>query len=141
MFDSGIKSAIKQVKIPYHNGVGDNGSVASGSSGLSAKVFLLSGYEIGWTTNTSPYLPADGACLDYFEGMAATDSKRIAYYNGSADQWWLRSADVFCDYYAWYVYTNGGIYSSDYYDCTFGVRPALILPSTTLVDDNYNVIA
>ena len=50
-FDSKARAAIKQVKIPYFNGIGTSGSVASGSNGLSAKVFLLSAYEVGWSKN------------------------------------------------------------------------------------------
>ncbi len=37
LFDDDIKNAIKQVKIPYQNGTGSGGSVASGSNGLSCK--------------------------------------------------------------------------------------------------------
>ena len=42
LLDSDINSAVKTVKLPYINGTGSAGSVASGSSGLSANVFLLS---------------------------------------------------------------------------------------------------
>ena len=43
LIDSDIRNAIKQVKIPYQNGTGSGGSLATGSNGLSTKVFLLSG--------------------------------------------------------------------------------------------------
>ena len=93
LFDDDIKNAIKQVKIPYQNGTGSGGSVASGANGLSCKIFLLSGYELGWTTKDSPYLPRDGAKLSYFSSGTGSDAnnKRIANYNGSATRWWLRS--------------------------------------------------
>ena len=41
LFDSNIQSAIKQVKIPYWNGTGVSGSLATGSIGLTTKLFLL----------------------------------------------------------------------------------------------------
>ena len=86
-FDADIKEAILTVKIPYHNGTGSGGSVASGPNGLSCKIFLLSGYEVGFTKSDSSYFPVDGARLAYF-----TDAnKRIAYLNGAAGSWWLRS--------------------------------------------------
>ena len=44
--DANIRAQVKQVKLPYVNGTA-NSAVASGANGLSCKVFLLSGYEIG----------------------------------------------------------------------------------------------
>ena len=38
LIDSNIRAAIKQVKIPYQNGTGSGGSLATGSNGLSTKV-------------------------------------------------------------------------------------------------------
>ena len=92
-FDADIKGEIQEVKIPYHNEVGNLGFIASGSSGLSAKIFLLSGYELGWTQNYNSYIPGDGAKLSYFSSGAETsaNNKRIAKLNGSATFWWERS--------------------------------------------------
>ena len=39
LFDTDIKNIIKQVKIPYVNGTGSSGFVASGTEGLSVKIF------------------------------------------------------------------------------------------------------
>lgn len=110
----------------------------SGANGLSCKVFLLSGYEVGWTQSTSSYFPIDGAVLSYFQGTAATDAKRIANYNGSATYWWLRSPITNNAANAWYVYSNG-LYGGNYCSVTYGVRPALILPSSLLVSDDGSV--
>lgn len=133
LFDAGAKAAIKQVKIPYVNGTGGS-AVASGSSGLSAKIFLLSGYEVGWTTSTSSYFPIDGACLSYFSGTSATDSKRIAYLNGSATRWWLRSPGTSNPYYVWFVLTGGNCnYGSA--SSSFGVRPCVVVPKTAVFDE------
>lgn len=127
------QSVIKQVKIPYVNETGGAG-IASGASGLSAKVFLLSGYEIG--IGGADYLPRDGAKLDYFDQIAGADPKCIAYLNGSATNWWLRSPYTYraSTTNVWYVADNGGCNTirSTY---QFGVRPALILSSNALFDE------
>ncbi len=129
------QAVVKQVKIPYRRG-GSGGSDQSGANGLSCKVFLLSGYEVGWTTSDSSYFPVDGAKLDYFESGPGTsaDSKRIAKLNGSAAGWWLRSPSTNDTYYGWCVYSNGNF---DYYvaSYSYGIRPALVLPSNALFDE------
>ena len=141
-YEAGILSQIKEVKIPYVNGTGSGGSVASGANGLSCKIFLLSGYEVGFSTSDNSYLPRDGAKLSYFSSGtgSAANNKRIAKYNGSATSWWLRSPVAHDAYFVWYVFSSGGC---DYwgYDNTDGVRPTLILPSSALVDDELNVLA
>ena len=140
-YSAGVLSQIKQVKIPYQNGTGSEGSVASGANGLSCKIFLLSGYELGLTTSDNSYFPRDGAKLSYFSSGtgSAANNKRIANYNGSAALWWLRSPDTSATDYSWTVY-SGGDYG--FWGCndTGGVRPALILPSTALVDQDLNLI-
>ena len=140
LFDANIREAIKQVKIPYHNGTGSSGSVASGANGLSCKIFLLSGYELGWTKSDSSYFPQDGAKLDYFTAGtgSAANKKRIAKYNGSATYWWTRSPDTDFSYYVWNV-NSDGYCSSWYYNDTYGVRPAFVLPSTLSVSDDGTV--
>ena len=141
-YSAGVLSQIKQVKIPYQNGTGSDGSVASGANGLSCKIFLLSGYEVGWTTSDNQYFPHDGAKLSYFSSgtSSSANNKRIAKYNGSAAYWWRRSPLTNGTDGVWGVLSNG-----DYYNwrCSnsIGVRPALVLPSTALVDDNFNVIS
>ena len=139
MFDSNIQKAIKQVKLPYRKGSGTSTTVTSGSNGLSAKIFLLSATE---TSFSFSYMPSgEGAELAYFKGCAdnSSDSKRVAYLNGSATSWWLRSP--LCYYYsssALYVNSNGG-WNSYYCSNSYGIRPALILPSTLLVSDDGTV--
>lgn len=130
LFDSNIKDTIKQVKIPYRKNGGKGGTDQSGANGLSTKVFLLSGYEVGWTTSDSSYFPVDGAKLDYFAASSVGDSKRIAYLNGSATYWWLRSPYTNSTGYVWLVYIGGG-YSYSSATSSDGIRPALVLPSTT----------
>lgn len=140
-YSAGVLSQIKQVKIPYQNGTGSGGSVASGANGLSCKIFLLSGYEVGFSTSDNSYFPRDGAKLSYFSSGtgSAANNKRIANYNGSATDWWLRSPDAGGTNYVWNVGSDGS-YRVWSYNFTYGVRPALILPSTALVDQNLNLI-
>ena len=139
LFDSSIKEAIKQVKIPYRMNGGSGGTDQSGANGLPAKIFLLSGYEVGWTTSDYGHFPVDGAKLDYFEAGtgSAADSKRIANLNGSPAYWWLRSPDTSNLNDAWYVFSNG---STWHVSVPYGIRPALVLPPDVLVDDSGNVV-
>lgn len=138
LIDSEIRAAIKQVKIPYQNGTGSGGSLATGTSGLSTKVFLLSGYEVGWTTSDSGYFPKDGAKLDYFGSSSGGNSKRIAYNGSGAAIWWLRSPYANNYNYVWDVNTDGSFSNYWYYD-SYGVRPAFVLPSSLVVSDDGTV--
>ena len=143
LFDSNIKDAIKQVKIPYRKNGGSGGADQSGANGLSAKIFLLSGYEVGWTTDDFSTFPQDGAKLSYFEAGtgASANNKRIAYLNGLASSWWLRSPYTSDTNYVWYVNPDGGCNIAYAYNTSgYGIRPALVLPSDTLVDDSGNVV-
>ena len=134
LFDTDTQSIIKQVKIPYVNGTAKS-EVASGDNGLSSKIFLLSGYEVGFTQSINSNFPIDGAKLDFFiSGNASTaNAKRIAKLNGGATTWWLRSPNSTS--YAWSVETSGGC-NGAYCTTSFGIRPALVLPSNALFDTN-----
>ena len=138
LFESNIKNAIKQVKLPYRKGSGTSTTVTSGSNGLSAKIFLLSATETSFNFSAMP--SGEGAELAYFKGCAdnSSDSKRVAYLNGSAAYWWLRSPYCGNSYYALYVSSDGDWHYS-FCSRSNGVRPALILPSTLLVSDDGTV--
>lgn len=130
-----IKDVIRQAKIPYVDGTGGS-AVASGSNGLPAKVFLLSGYELGWTTSDNSNFPVDGVKLSYFESGrgSSANNKRIANLNGSAATWYLRSPIVIVTTDAWCV-DDVGSYAISNTNISYGIRPAFILPSDTLVSD------
>ena len=140
LFDANIQAQIKQVKLPYRPGSGYGTNVYNGANGLIAKIFLLSGTEVGMAHS---YIPVLGAELDYFKGCADTgaDTKRVAKLNGSASIWWLR-----CPYChssggatrAQLVNSNGG-WGSNRCSNSYGIRPALILPSSLLVSDDGSV--
>ena len=139
LFEPNIRSAIKQVKIPYREGSGTSTTVASGSNGLSAKIFLLSATETSFSFDGMP--SGEGAELAYFKGCAdnGPDSKRVAYLNGSADVYWaLRSPFCKVSNGVMFIVSNG---NWGYNNCSnyYGVRPALILPSTLLVSDDGTV--
>ena len=129
------QATVKQVKIPYRHGGGAGGFDQSGAYGLSCKVFLLSGYEVGWTTNYNQYFPQDGARLSYFEAGTGTtaNNKRIANLNGTAATWWLRSPNTEDAILVWGVYSAGTIGGGDASN-SYGIRPALVLPSNALFD-------
>ena len=127
LIDSQIRAVIKQVKIPY-----TNSGVQSGANGLSTKVFLLSGTEVGFSGVS--YMNTEGAKLSYFDSA----SKRVAYNGSSAAGWWLRSPGASNSNYVWNVKSGG---SDDYWYCgnTYGVRPAFVLPSELVVSDDGTV--
>ena len=140
LFDANIQAQIKQVKLPYRPGSGYGTNVYNGANGLIAKIFLLSGTEVSMAHS---YIPVLGAELDYFKGCADTgaDTKRVAKLNGSASNWWLRCP---------YCYSGSGatrarsVYSDGSWgglscSSSYGIRPALILPSSLLVSDDGTV--
>lgn len=138
-FDANTKNAIKQVKIPYRPGSGTSTSVNSGADGLSCKVFLLSCREVGYTqSNGGQHMVYDGVKLSYFNDGATNE--KIAYLNGSATDWWLRSPYTYDSLLVLFVLPNGG-YNHSYCSQYFGVRPALILPTDVCVDASGNVVA
>lgn len=139
-YDTDIRNAIKQVKIPYRQNGGSSGTDRNGANGLSCKIFLLSGREVGFTNNESSYFPNDGSKLDYFisGNTSSAQQRRVANLNGSATYWWLRSPGTDGTGDVWFVRSGG-----DYYywlaNYSFGVRPALVLPSTLLVSDDGSI--
>lgn len=137
--DSAIRAKIKQVKIPYKKGKGNNTyegyEVQTGTNGLSCKVFLLSCYEVGFTTADQSRIFVDGAKLSYF----SSNSRRIAKdSSGTANSWWLRTPDANNGYGIWVVDT-GGTPAADPTGEGWEpnlARPAFIVPSTVKVDKN-----
>jgi len=142
LIDADIRAVIKQVKIPYYGGSSYGDALHTGANGLNTKVFLLSGIEVGWTNRTDEYFPNDGAKLSYFLAGTGTNEnkKRVAYRNGSAQDWYLRSPRIIntSSNNVWKVADDG---SYDYDNCVNSndIRPAFILPSTLVVSDDGTV--
>lgn len=128
-YDPDVAEAIKQVKIPYRQGGGTGDTDQSGANGLSCKIFLLSGREVGFTNNESSYFPNDGSKLDYFisGNTSSARQRRVANLNGSAALWWLRSPLISGTDNVWSV-SSGGNYNNWDANNSYGVRPTLILP-------------
>lgn len=131
LIDPDIRNAIKQVKIPYGSHSGENG--------LSTKVFLLSGTEVGIGKRDT--LKKEGAKLAYFDSA----SKRIAYNGSSSVDWWLRSTYITSNSYyfgfVWFIDDKGaGAAIKCTYDKAYA-RPAFVLPQDVLVDDTGHIIA
>ena len=131
-YDTDIRNAIKQVKIPYRQNGGSGGTDRSGSNGLSCKIFLLSGKEVGWDSSDNQNFPNDGAKLSYFlDGTGSSaNQKRVATLNGSATDWWLRSPYTHNGASVWCCGSGGG-YGLRIANGPYGVRPALVLPYET----------
>ena len=129
-YDPDVVQAIKQVKIPYRKNGGSDGTDRNGANGLSCKIFLLSGKEVGWDSSDNQYFPNDGAKLSYFlDGTGSSaNQKRVATLNGRTTDWWLRSPDASGTVSVWNVYSSGS-YNSWTVNISCGVRPALVLPS------------
>lgn len=140
-YDTDIQNAIKQVKVPYRQGGGAHGTDQTGSNGLSCKVFLLSGFELGWAYRDNQYFPSDGDRLAYFlDGTgSAANQKRVATLNGSATVWWTRSPVTNSTDLVWRVLSDGDYHYNHSVNFTYGVRPALIFPADLLVLDDGTV--
>lgn len=139
-FDTATQSAIKQVKIPYRAGSGSSTTVTSGASGLSTKVFLLSACELGFNYDG---IPTPYGELKYFSSCATNgaSSKRKAYYLGSViSYWWTRSP--YCGGSSEYAVAidDRGDTGHMFCNSAFGIRPALILNSDTIIDPETNAV-
>lgn len=148
MFDSTIQSLIKQVKIPYVDGDGKTGVIKNGADGLSTKLFLLSCSETGLSSDNG--ILEFGAKLDYFgDKTTAGSESRIMYnYGGTtAGCWWTRTPAKNSNTAATCNSKTGGPASitvtskNGGYSGSPCIRPALILPSSACIDENFNVIA
>ena len=139
-YDSNIQQNIRNVKIPYHTGK-EGSAPNAGANGLICKVFLLGGYEVGFTTDITASLPIDGAKLSYFETGTgdSVNSRRIALLNGSGDSWWLRSPDIGGGSNVWNVLGDGD-WSRSLARLSRGIRPALVFPSDYPIQDDMTII-
>lgn len=141
-----IKEYIKTATIPYYNVLADRNYAYTLNNGFSTKIFLLSAVEAGFynqrydSDDTSIY-DKDGAKLDYFDKTNNASSKRVATYNGTAVEWWMRTPRKaqFPGYQCVKPQTNGA-YGRGRTDETHGIRPVMILPNDILVDSNGTVL-
>lgn len=141
LLDADIQAVVPEVKIPYRPGSETSGAINSGANGLPVKIFLLGSYEVGFSASTNSHFPVDGAKLSYFISGTGSDAnaKRVAKLNGNAAVWWLRSPILYSPIGAWYVHSDGSGSGNNSAN-SYGVRPALILPSLLFVDDDGFVV-
>ena len=125
-YDSDIQNAMKSSKLPYFNW--------SGSHYISDRIFLLSSKEVGFIKDNYAFdIPSsDGFCLEYFPNRDGNAEERYA-----DDNWWLRSGV----YYSAHGFVSAvgevgskvdGISNSN----SFGIRPAMVLPSSLRVSES-----
>lgn len=149
LLDPDIQNVIKLVKIPYaktsdttdssaSGSMTDsttsgsmNGTIASGSNGLMTKIFLLSLVETGINY---PNVIAEGSILEYF--TPSDYDARKCYYEGKTREWWLRSIYIKNNSDAAYIDTTGGLSRGTVFNADIGIRPAMILPSALIVNDD-----
>ena len=141
LVETNVKNQVKKVKIPWSDPESSY-QIYSGANGLSCRVFLLSAYEVGITvvnSSTTPFI--DGAKLACFDSGQDTNAnnKRIAYYDATARDWWLRTP---CDRYkqeSLYIRRTGQAGNSPTSSSDF-VRPAFILPKTLTIGDDGQLV-
>ena len=126
-FDDVAKSVIKQVKIPYVDS-GSSTSVRRGSNGLSRRVFLLSGTELG--TGHSNMLE-EGGRLSYFQYTTVAEEKRISNWNGVPVLYWTRSPKTGGTTNTFAIGERGELTEANVTDWK-GVRPVLVIEKTAL---------
>ncbi len=139
LLDADIRSIVKEVKIPF---TADPEYANVGEDGWNRKVFLLSVNEV--IDADIGNQNQDGVPLKYFENARGT-TKTLAYYNGNPVNWVTRTLDTAVDTDEVFFITssaNGGWggYFTGSQNNTYGIRPAMILPSPLRVDENNNVI-
>ena len=127
LLDSGIRPAVKTVRLPYAEG----SDVHTGAEGVSAQIFLLSMREMGTPAAQKTGLADEGALLDYFtDGDGSADPLRA-----SSARYWTRSPYTGGGGNVWSVAGESGICSYRVGSSSYGVRPALILPQAMPVED------
>ena len=145
LLDPDIQDIIKLVEIPCANTGDTTDSSASGSMtgsttpdsitgsiGVMTKIFLLSLAETGISHS---YITTEGSILEYF--TPSDYDARIGYYEGKAQGWWLRSIYARKKHTAACIDNSGDVsWSIVDNDLSIGVRPAMILPSALIVDDD-----
>lgn len=145
LLDEGVASQILQAGIPCTN---DDTWSTGELSTVTAKVFLPSLYELYAQVS---YVKQEGGPLNYFQystGSGLTDVKqrRYAYYDGTITDWWTRTHEyngygVSCIRGADAVNVPGSSIQIQSTGTTIGVRPAMIFPYDTALDENFNIIA
>lgn len=127
--DPAVQSIAMWAKIPFRDNVG--------AKGLDTRIFVPGAKEVGF--NSSDFSNVNGAKLAYF----GDNSSRIAYYRGGGvGKWWTRDrkTSIWSGTTIYRVETGGGI-GNENTGGSIGVRPCIIVPFNTLVDDDGYIVA
>jgi hypothetical protein len=144
--DSSIQNIVKTVQLPVQFTNLTSGPYVKN---VSETFFLLSAYEAGFTYSEPNInygnMHQVGICLDYFKGQTYDEvvNKRIAKDSaGNYASWWTRDNRYVSSPQDgwWHLDENGKFQPANTYNSKCGVRPALILPSDTKVDEDFNII-
>lgn len=137
LLSAGVRSLLVSVSLPYYN----RNQTISGDAGCEAKCFLLSQSELtgayvgSYTSGDETTYYYDGAQLEYFKG--GTASTRVAYYQGAAAAWWTRTPYASRGYEEG-ISATGAVFNGTT-QTAYGIRPCVILPKDTAVDDNNRI--
>lgn len=148
--ETAVAEKIVQVRLPYRQGTSRNPYVvASGSNGLAAKIWLPSIVEVSRgkyepSAGDENYYVVEGARFDYFKGahdIFYSKWKAEDPYYGTDTGWGTRtpgqhSSGVYADFFCridvngeWFESSRNQVY----------VRPCLVLPDDTLVDNSRRI--
>ena len=129
MLDAEIQQIIPELDWPYTVGDGD-ANIAT----VRRKIVAPSGTELG-TINED--MNTEGVASPYFD----SNSKRIATYNGTATNYWTRSARKSTANFVMYIQNSGAVnYASGLTSNTYGTRPEFAVPSNTYVGEDGTLI-
>lgn len=123
LFKQAIKTVRKAFTIPRQDRfIAQNGGTETDTSAsryIAQKLFHLSATEMG----SSDYQhPTEGTTYSYLN----TNEKRIRYYNGIAEKYWLRTVSLIDSQRWYYTYNTGHIINANVdYDCA--VAPAFCI--------------
>lgn len=116
----GEASVVTRVPVP------DQAAVGKAKETLSDKVFLVSMAELYPMGTSSDYSVAEGGLLALFDGDTGNELK-IKYYNGTARDWFTRSAYKNDGYYLWYAESDDGAGHITLASAKQGVVPAMMI--------------
>ena len=127
-----LKDEIIETKVISSKGGNNDAGPLNGNYESRDKLYLLSPEEVWGTSFTSSYDSSRGTSrqLDYYEDNKVTTTANKSYaikkYQGSASNWWLRSARSTSSY-NFYNVSNAGTSSNTNADNSNGVSPAFRL--------------
>lgn len=146
LFGNEVKNEIRSVTIPFQTTLKPSG-LKKGVDGLTTRLFLLSAKELNreptYDSHNAETFSSDGSPLAYF----AAGGSILAYLNGIASDWTLRSTNVIympiddewlSRPYIYIVRETGFIVFHNS-SADRGIRPALVLPDTLYISDTNEV--